>query len=191
MGCAMRITGGTQRSRVIAAPRGVATRPTTDRVREALFSALTSRAAIFPGAHVLDLYAGSGALSFESLSRGAADAVLVEKDRVAVACIRENASALRVEPRVRVLPVAVDKALPKLDAGAFDLVLADPPYVLVASADFAACLRRAADLLTQEGWLVLEHGKRDAPPVTAGLIWEETRHYGDTCISLARPAAER
>jgi 16S rRNA (guanine966-N2)-methyltransferase len=184
----MRVTGGTFRSRALSAPKGRNTRPTTDRVREALFSALASRGALFAGARVLDLYAGSGALSFEALSRGAGDAVLVENDRVAGACIRDNAASLGVGERARLIPTAVDKALGKLGQASaeFDLVILDPPYDLVATAPFAEELARAAALVASGGWLVLEHGKRDVAPPVPGIAWEEAREYGDTHVSLGR-----
>jgi 16S rRNA (guanine966-N2)-methyltransferase len=183
-GSLMRVTGGTFRSRALSAPKGRTTRPTTDRVREALFSALASRGALPAGARILDLYAGSGALSFEALSRGAGAAVLVESDRTAATCIRENTAALGVESRVRVIPTSVEKALEKLSAERFDLVLVDPPYERVSSAPFAAELSRAAALVSPHGWLVLEHGKRDTPPMLVEIAWEDAREYGDTHVSL-------
>jgi 16S rRNA (guanine(966)-N(2))-methyltransferase RsmD len=189
----MRVTGGTFRSRALLAPKGQKTRPTTDRVREALFSALASRGALFDGARVLDLYAGSGALSFEALSRGAGEAVLVESDRAARDCIRENTNALDLTDRAHRVPTTVDKALDWLlkekerDADkSFDLVLVDPPYDLVATAAFAGELVRAAALIRTGGWLVLEHGKRDTAPPVPGIAWEEAREYGDTHVSLGR-----
>ena len=183
----MRITGGHLRSRAVLAPKGDATRPTTDRVREALFSALSSRGAIHEGARVLDLYAGSGALAFEALSRGAASAVLVESHREAASWIKKNADALGVARRITLLVMPVEKALGKLSAP-FDLVLVDPPYVRVPTPELASELARACTMLATEGWLVLEHGKRDLPPNLIGFVWEEPRAYGDTHVSLARRA---
>src|SRR4051794_32741588 len=103
----MRITGGTFRSRSLAAPRGTETRPTSDRVREALFSMLVADGCFGgdPGPRVLDLYAGSGALAFEALSRGARSAVLVDHSRAALAVLRENARSLGVEDSVTVVPL--------------------------------------------------------------------------------------
>src|SRR5882672_8557772 len=102
----MRITGGIWRSRALRAPRGDATRPTSDRVREALFSMLAADG-LLECARVLDLFAGTGALSFEALSRGAEQAVLVEHAREALAAIKDNARALDAEKRVRVVAARV------------------------------------------------------------------------------------
>ncbi len=195
----MRITGGTLRSRRLVAPKGDLTRPTTDRVREALFSALIARGALGHGAGacVLDLYAGTGALSFDALSRGAATAILVDNDRAAAAAIRENAAQLGVAPQIRLLPMAVDRALATLgkEAGAnqktpqFDLVFVDPPYARVTSAELVRELAVCVAWLAETGVLVLEHGKRDPAPQVPGLSWEETRAYGDTHVSLGRAIA--
>src|ERR1700680_1652370 len=99
----MRITGGIHRSRSLRAPRGERTRPTSDRVREALFGILTARRSL-AGLEILDLYAGTGALALEALSRGAGRATLVESSREALAAIRANVAALGVQDRVRVIP---------------------------------------------------------------------------------------
>jgi 16S rRNA (guanine(966)-N(2))-methyltransferase RsmD len=183
----MRITGGIHRSRKLVAPRGSATRPTSDRVREALFSFLTVQGAL-EGAAVLDLYAGTGALSFEALSRGAKTAVLVEPSRDAREAIRANAVALRVEGAIEVVPVTVERAGSRVAARSpFDLVFADPPYADVAS----GAVRRALTALLQDrqlvlpgGLLLLEHGKRDEPPELPGLDLHHTRQYGDTSIAV-------
>jgi 16S rRNA (guanine966-N2)-methyltransferase len=173
------------------APKGDLTRPTTDRVREALFSALVARGAMHPGARVLDLYAGTGALSFEAISRGAATADLVDKDRAPAAAIRENAAELRVSAQMQLLQVAVDKALATLGKGTppeLDLVFVDPPYARVTSPELARELAVCAAWLTEDGVLILEHGKRDPAPPVPGLTWEETREYGDTHVSLGKRA---
>jgi 16S rRNA (guanine966-N2)-methyltransferase len=193
----MRITGGRYRSRTLEAPRGDATRPTSDRVREALFAILGSNGGL-AGARVLDLYAGTGALAFEALSRGAAEAVLVEPARAALRVIQANARSLAVEALVKVVPTTVERAgTAVLAAGPFDLVFADPPYADITSGEapraIEALLRAPAGLLTAEATLVLEHGKADTPPALAGLGALDTRRYGDTCLSfyaLLPPAAE-
>src|SRR5580698_8823990 len=115
----MRITGGAFRSRALRAPRGQATRPTSDRVREALFGILSSAGAL-DGVRVLDLYAGTGALALEALSRGASDATLVEGAREALDAIRANVKSLAVEDRVRVVAGDVREAVRRL-RGPFDL----------------------------------------------------------------------
>lgn len=199
----MRITGGRWRSRALAAPRGTATRPTSDRVREALFSTLTSDG-VFDleprepregedGPRVLDLYAGSGALAFEALSRGASQAVLVEHAREAIAAIRENARALQAEELVHVFPTRVDRATSKIE-GPFELVFVDPPYMDVRAAGFVEILAGAANLVARGATLVLEHASKDPPPAVPGLDLHRSRRYGDTTLTFYRarnPVTER
>ncbi len=209
----MRITGGRWRSRALDAPRGLATRPTSDRVREALFSMLAAdgllgsaddmddeadEAGAAPGPRVLDLYAGTGALAFEALSRGASHAVLVEHARDAVAAIRKNARALGVSSSARgtggtggagagllLFETKVERALLKIE-GPFGVVFLDPPYADVRGAGFAAILGQAATLLGPGGALVLEHASTDQPPAVTGLALDRTRRYGDTSVTLYR-----
>jgi len=191
----MRITGGLWRSRQLVAPRGASTRPTSDRVREALFSMLASDGVTAPS-RVLDLYAGSGALAFEALSRGALHAVAVEHARDAVAAIRDNARALDAGPRLEIVASRVAPALARLtrveggEAGRFDLVLLDPPYADVREAAFPEILAAAASILAEGGVLVLEHASTDAAPAVPGLTLDRSRRHGDTTLSLyARPAS--
>ena len=121
----MRIIAGRFRGRPLQAPLGQATRPTADRVREALFSMLASRLGSFEGLRVADLYAGSGALGLEAISRGAAHATFVEKDPKAQAAIKANAAKLGITEQVRTVGGSA-LSLPRSDG--FDLVFADPPY---------------------------------------------------------------
>jgi 16S rRNA (guanine966-N2)-methyltransferase len=183
----MRITGGVFRSRSLVAPRGTETRPTSDRVREALFSMLASDGVfeVEPGPRVLDLYAGSGALGLETLSRGASSAVFVEHARPAVAAIRDNVRALDVEGSVKIVPLRVDRALATLE-GPFDLVLVDPPYADVRARDFIDLLGKAARLLAEGGILVLEHASTDEPETPRGLVLDRRRRHGDTTLSIFR-----
>ncbi len=182
----MRITGGVFRSRTLQAPRGSATRPTSDRVREALFSLLTA-AGFFPGrgGKVLDLYAGTGSLALEAISRGAESAVLVEDARPALACLAENVRALGVADRVSVVASHVERALARLE-GPFDLVFMDPPYAHVRQPAFATLLNRTGVVLTEEGLCVLEHATSDAVLAPDSLTLEQHRRYGDTSLSLFR-----
>jgi 16S rRNA (guanine966-N2)-methyltransferase len=186
----MRITGGEWRSRNLRAPRGTATRPTSDRVREALFSILAAGGLLDGAPRVLDLYAGSGALAFEALSRGAASAVVVEQAREALAAIHENARALGAGDRLRVVSTRVDRALTTSSPGAlegpFDLIFADPPYADVRTAPFAAVLDAAARKLARGGAFVLEHASTDDAPTIPSLAYDRSRRYGDTTISLYR-----
>src|SRR5437870_13695463 len=119
----MRIIAGAWRGRVIEAPPGQATRPTADRVRETLFSMLVSRLGTFEDLRVADLFAGSGALGFEALSRGAAHATFVENDRGAAEAIRRNAQKLGAS-----IQLLTRSALALPQSEPFDLVFADPPY---------------------------------------------------------------
>src|SRR5580658_5206185 len=136
----MRITGGVHRSRLLHAPKGVSTRPTADRVREAMFSILASRRDL-KGARVLDLYAGTGALGLEALSRGAARATFVECSRTALDSLRSNVASLGVAQETRIVPALVERSIGALVAdGPFDVILADPPYALVRNGEAARTL---------------------------------------------------
>jgi 16S rRNA (guanine966-N2)-methyltransferase len=186
----MRITGGFLRSRVLRAPRGAATRPTSDRVREGLFGILTSAAAV-EGARVLDLYAGTGALAFEALSRGAARAVLVESSREALAAVRANVAALAVAERAHVMEADVRSAMRRIArAGPFDLVLADPPWAAVDTGEAAGVLAQlvSAGGLAERALVVLEHSARSSAPAIEGLVVDDARRYGDAALTFYKPA---
>lgn len=180
----MRVIAGRLGGRRLVAPRGAETRPTTDRVREALFSALGD----VSGAAVCDLYAGTGALGIEALSRGAARAVFVESGRAALAALRENLASLDLGQVAQVIPVPVERALDRLAQltgdSPFDLVLMDPPWAALAAAATAAGRLASLGLLAPHGRLVLEHARRDAAPAIPGLSLDSTRTYGDTAVSL-------
>ncbi len=181
----MRIIAGTAGGRRIKAPPGQGTRPTTDRVREALFSRLESRLDGLDGVRVLDLFSGSGALGLEALSRGAAGAVMVERDRRCAALIKQNARDLGLAQEARVLAMAAGKALELLagEGARFGLVLADPPYDL----DPGPTMARLAvgDLLQPGGLVCLEHGKkRDLSEPPPGLELVKRKTYGDSVLSL-------
>jgi len=174
----VRVIAGTLRGATIFAPPGRATRPTSDRVREALFDLLGP---VAPGARVLDLYAGSGALGIEALSRGAAHATFVEIGRRARQALQRNLEKLRLTGRSRVL--AVDAASPvALRDGPFDLVLADPPYGAGVLADLPG---RVAAALAPGGVLALEHAATDPPPDPPETLalWK-SRRYGGTMVTL-------
>ncbi|HEU4403971.1 MAG TPA: 16S rRNA (guanine(966)-N(2))-methyltransferase RsmD [Polyangiaceae bacterium] len=182
----MRIVAGTLGGRTLRAPRGHGTRPTPERVREALFSCLGP----LEGARVLDLYAGTGALGLEALSRGAARAVFVESANAALAALRANVDELGVAGRALVLGRPVERALAALEPEApFDLVLADPPYELVRKgpAPRALAALAARGLLAPGARLVLEHASADEPPALAPLMCYDRRRYGDTSLALYAP----
>jgi 16S rRNA (guanine(966)-N(2))-methyltransferase RsmD len=174
----VRIVAGAYGGRRIEAPRGRATRPTSDRVREALFSILGPGAV--EGVRVLDLFAGSGALGIEALSRGAAQAVFVDSDARAVAAVRRNLGAIGIEA-----PVHRRDAFAWLkDAGdTFDLVFADPPYSS-AGRTAGRLAELLPPLLIETSLTVTESDKRDPLRLAMPLVDERT--YGDTRIAIHR-----
>jgi 16S rRNA (guanine966-N2)-methyltransferase len=172
------VAGAAGGRRLVVPPKG--TRPTSERVREAMFSALEA-AIDLDGALVLDLYAGSGALGLEALSRGAASVTFVESDRKAVEVLRRNVDAVGL-PGTVVRPGAVESVLADPAAEPFDVILADPPYAVTAE-QVAVVLERLADngWLAGHGILVLERSARDGqPPLPAGWTSIRSRRYGDT-----------
>ena len=171
---------------------GVGTRPTSDRVRESLFGALEALSVI-DGARVLDLYAGSGALGLEALSRGGASADLVERGRQAAAIVRRNAAVVAKaagRSAGRVHEGAVHTYLQRA-AGPFDLVFTDPPYDLDDAA-MTADLVALAPLLSPDAVVVVERARRATPPDfgAAGLELFREKSYGDTTLWWAEPAAD-
>lgn len=182
------IAGAARGARLSVPPAG--TRPTSDRVRESLFSALEAQASV-EGARVLDLYAGSGALGLEALSRGAASADLVEKSRAAAMIVRKNAALVAAMPGLALARVHERPVRTFLESahGPFDLVFSDPPYGLT-DAEMTADLIALAPLLSPEAVVVIERGRRENAPdfAAAGLeLWRE-RHYGDTTLWWGVPA---
>jgi 16S rRNA (guanine966-N2)-methyltransferase len=135
---------------------------------------------------VLDLYAGSGALGLEALSRGAREAVFVESARPALQAIRENVQALAVLDRATILAQRVERAL-DLVTGAFDLILVDPPYAEVRSPGFSVVLQKCARRLAASGIVTLEHYAADTPQAPDELVLDRSRRHGDTSLSLYRP----
>jgi len=173
----LRVVAGRFKGRRLAAPRGTRTRPTADRVREALFSMLGD----VGGARVLDLYAGSGALGIEALSRGADSAVFVERDAKAVAAIERNLAAVGVEETV--VRQDVERFLARAD-GAFDLVFCDPPYD--SAARLAGPLaEHLPALCAEDARIVTESDKRNPLVLPFPLLVE--RAYGDTRIAIHGP----
>lgn len=177
----LRIIAGTHRGRPLRAPQGNETRPTSGRVREALFNILGN----VEGLSVLDLYAGSGALGIEALSRGARRAVFVESRRAAIACLRDNLSSFGLEEKALVLPIRVEQARAQLvTQGRFDLVFCDPPWAHLASAVAELDGWVVGECLAPGGRLVVEHPEK-APVGSIGcLSAQDRRSWGDTGISL-------
>ena len=176
----MRIIAGEARSRQLKAPEGRDTRPTLDRVRENMFNILQLRVR---GARVLDLFAGSGALSLEAVSRGAAQAVLVDHDRAAIAAEKANIEALRFGDRTRVLPMDWKRAaaLLRSEGAKFDLVFLDPPY---AMRDMREVMEELRPLLDEEALIVLEHQSGVMPATAEGYRMTDDRQYGYVGISF-------
>jgi 16S rRNA (guanine966-N2)-methyltransferase len=186
-----RIIAGTAGGRRLAVPAGRATRPTSDRAREGLFSTATAIRGTLAGAAVLDLYAGSGAVGLEALSRGAADVLLVEADARAARVIRDNIAALAL-PGARVLADRVDRALARGrgEQRPRDFVFADPPYA--AGQDE---LERMLAALLERGWLapaalvtVERATKSGPPPWPRGYAPDRSRRYGETTLWYGRAA---
>ena len=182
----MRVISGRFGGRTLVAPAGAATRPTADRVREALFSVLAD----VEGNAVLDLYAGTGALGIEALSRGATRATFVENARHALRALRQNLDALELGDATTVLPIAVERALrtPPWREG-FDLIFLDPPYAVIRGGHFRAALAKAVERgltpsLRPGGRVVLEHASAQNAPPVSGITLEETRVYGDSALSF-------
>lgn len=184
----MRVIAGTVKGRRLRVPPGRETRPMRDRVREALFSSL---APVLADAAVLDLWAGSGSLAIEALSRGAAHAVLVERHRAALAALRANLAACGLAERAAVVADDVGRFARSPHGGPFDLVLADPPFATTA-ADVWAALEalRAAGVLAGDAEIVVQRPAREGEPAPpASLALARVRTYGDSALWRLRPAA--
>jgi len=178
----MRIIAGQWRGRPLIAPKGELTRPTADRTRETLFSMLVSRLGSFEGLRVADLYAGSGALAFEALSRGAASAVLVENDRAALNAIEANAAKLGATASIELRAMSAAR-LPR--HAPFDLILADPPYSAGSGTAVAKAVAEA-EWLGPGGWLAIETAKGDEVEAPPTLSIEATRNVGRARLTLLR-----
>jgi 16S rRNA (guanine966-N2)-methyltransferase len=181
----MRVIAGRYGGRRLRAPAGSGTRPTSDRVRESVFSILAAVGAL-DGARVLDLFAGSGALGIEAVSRGAAEVTFIESDSGARKVLRANLAGLGLDgPGVRVRgEEAVSGLRGAGDRGErFDLVFLDPPYA--AAGELGPRLGRGLErVLEAGGWVVCESDRRS--PVELELVLERERRYGDTLIRIYR-----
>lgn len=169
----MRVIGGAAKGRRLQTPTGRATRPFTDRLRESLFSALGDRVT---GARVLDLYAGTGSIGLEALSRGAESAIFIESNRAALQCLRRNVEAVGLGGRI--IAGAVERHIDHRSE-LFDLVFIDPPYPM-SDEDVGRVIEAVADLLTEDG-IVVVHRRRGARLLTGSAMLSETWHrrYGD------------
>lgn len=181
MGGSTRIIAGAARGMRLTVPRGRAVRPTSDRVREALFSIL-----VVPGERVLDLFAGTGGLGLEALSRGAQHATFVEHDARAQHVLEENVARIgsAMGADTKILHMPVHSALRTLKGSSYDLVFADPPY---ASSELAAMLVDLCryGLLSPGARVVCEHSSRSAPPPPPPCLQlQQTRSWGEVALTF-------
>ena len=177
----MRIIAGALKGRRLDTPGWDGLRPTSDRLRETLFNILAGRVA---GAHVLDGYAGTGAVGIEAISRGAARVVFVERDARAARLIAENLARCGVADGYAIIRADIARIGDPGGARPFDLILLDPPY---ADPEVVAGVARAGSWLSDEGMLVLEHARRKPSPLEAGgLTRVRVVHSGDSALSFYR-----
>ncbi|MEX2155279.1 MAG: 16S rRNA (guanine(966)-N(2))-methyltransferase RsmD [Gemmatimonadales bacterium] len=167
----LRIIAGEFKGRRLKTPTGRSVRPTSDRVREAWFSILQQS---IPGARVLDLFAGSGALGFEALSRGAVSVDFVERHRSSLAVLNANAETLKVEERVTIHRVDAMRFAERLQPGQYDVAFADPPYAGDEAEQIAMLFRKTPFARV----FAVEHSATSAVP------GDDTRRYGDTAVTL-------
>lgn len=174
------ITGGSLRSRRVPAPSGRSVRPTPGRVKESLFAILGSRV---EDARVLDLFAGTGSLGFEALSRGARVATFVEADGQTAQRLRAAAASLGLADRVTVIAAPAERAASRVGADRFDLVFADPPYAHELPIQAFAALRETG-AIGAATVVVFEHSSRRDAPSFEGLTLRRTERYGEVAIAL-------
>ena len=178
----MRIIAGVWRGRVLATPHGMATRPTSDRAREGLFSMLTSRFGSFEGLRVADLFAGSGALGLEALSRGAAHCLFIDNAREAIDAIRKNVETLGADTRATLRQQAAEHAMPPEQP--CDLILIDPPYA-AGLGEQVLCKIVVPGWLHPGAWVSVE---TEAPEIDLpeGLTQDAHRRFGRAHLHLLR-----
>ena len=178
-----RIIGGAAGGRRLRTPSGEATRPTSDRVREALFSTLESRLGSLTGLRFLDLYAGSGAVGLEAMSRGAGVVTAVESDRRTARLVQDNATALGFR-KVDVLAHPAARMLAQPPRAPYDVVFADPPYPMAnTELEETLALLVANDWLAVGGMVIVERSARSVEPRwPVGLVRERAKEYGETVL---------
>jgi 16S rRNA (guanine966-N2)-methyltransferase len=185
LGLEMRIIAGRFKGLRLAVPRNKGVRPSTDRVREAIFSALGDEVV---GTRALDLFAGTGAFGFEALSRGAVSTVLVERDRQVAQLLSSTTRTLGVEDQVLILTMTASKAIPYLYSRGdrFGIVFLDPPY---GTDDLGSVMGNPAfpGLVESEGLLIIERSFREAAPEVAEIFQQiSAKRYGDTVVEMFR-----
>ena len=182
----MRIVAGKWGGQRLAAPKGLETRPTTDRVREACFSALGEPPT---GAQILDLFAGSGAMGLEALSRGAAQATFVESSITTLKVLKANISAFKAEPSASVHKGDAIRFLERTKVDSYDWIFIDPPYQSTLANESLAVIQEK-NLLKPGGVIVVEHDKRIIPnDFSPSLLQAAPRRYGDTSLTFYRTPA--
>jgi 16S rRNA (guanine(966)-N(2))-methyltransferase RsmD len=182
----VRVIAGTLKGRRLVTPRGLLTRPTADQVRIALLDTLMPH---LPGGHLLDLFAGAGGVGIEALSRGAARATFVERDRRAARALHQNLEALGLGAVARVLTMDVERTLPRLAAAGevFDIIFLDPPYETALAAETLEWL--GSGRLTRPGSLVIaQHLTKRAPALAPlpALARIRSRRFGETTLTFFR-----
>jgi 16S rRNA (guanine966-N2)-methyltransferase len=188
----MRVIAGTFRSRQLKSLKGDALRPTSDRLRETLFNIIADRV---PGSHFLDLFAGTGAVGIEALSRGASEAVFVEQHGPAATLIRKNLESLDIRTGARVMNLEASKALAKLasepSCAGFDLVFLDPPYAEIDEYRMALQFFGAAKLLAADSIVIAEHRHTHELPEASGKLQRvRTLRQGDAALTFYRVPPE-
>jgi 16S rRNA (guanine966-N2)-methyltransferase len=185
----MRVTAGAERGRKLRAPRGATTRPTGSKVREAIFNILGP----LPPNPVLDLFAGTGALGIEALSRGASRATFVERDQRALSALHRNLRSFDLASRARVLDSSVEMALHRLSAEEpekFAWVFVDPPYA-AGEVESVLSLLSGGRILENGAVVIVEHDRHNIPPDRVGVLeMVDRRFYGDTGLSFYRQQLE-
>ena len=183
----MRVISGAFGGRTLHAPRGRTTRPTSDRVRESLFMWLGP----LTGVRVVDLYAGSGALGIEALSRGASFVDFVEQDRPALEALRRNLETLELQAMSKVWPLHLPRGLKRLPGPlvAAGVVLADPPYGGREAGELLTVLGRPGVLATGARLILESHAKDDCPEAAGELALEDERQWGETMVRAYRSRA--
>ena len=175
----MRIIAGTNKGRNLKTPKWAGLRPTSDKLRETLFNIIQARV---PGARVLDVFSGTGAVALEALSRGAVGATCVESDRRAAGLIAENAALCGESERCAIIRDVASRALQQpLPGGPFDIVVLDPPYDYKA---LEGAVRDAAGQRAAGGLVILEHASRVTPPQPDGLTLTRTVTSGDSALTF-------
>ena len=186
----MRIISGIAGGRRLFTPAGDKTRPTSDKIRGSVFNILSARV---PGARVLDLFGGTGALALEAMSRGADSAVIADLDRQAVDIIRRNAGQVLGEnyaSRVSVIRGDFRRVIAGLNGPAFDMVFLDPPYIMTEAYGKSLELLARADLLAEDAVIVAEHRHTARVKYAAGFEIFDARIYGDTAVDMLRRSRE-